>query len=43
MAKGMTKRRRDEKKPKKEVVKVIAAAPSMKNAVAITTPKLKSK
>ena len=43
MAKGMTKRRRDEKKPKKEIVKVIAAAPSMKNAVAITTPKLKSK
>lgn len=43
MAKGMTKRRRDEKKPKKEVVKVIAAAPSMKNSVAITTPKLKSK
>lgn len=43
MAKGMTKRRRDEKKPKKEVVKVIAAAPSMKNAVAINTPKTKTK
>jgi len=43
MAKGMTKRRRDEKKPKKEVVKVIAAAPSMKNAVAINTPKTKAK
>jgi hypothetical protein len=43
MAKGMTKRRRDEKKPKKEVVKVIAAAPSMKNAVAINIPKAKSK
>ena len=43
MAKGMTKRRRDEKKPKKEVVKVIAAAPSMKNAVAINTAKTKAK
>lgn len=43
MAKGMTKRRRDEKKPKKEVVKVIAAAPSMKNTVAINTPKPKSR
>ena len=43
MAKGMTKRRRDEKKPKKEVVKVIAAAPSMKNAVAVTAARPKSK
>ena len=43
MAKGLTKRRRDEKKPKKEVVKVIAAAPSMKNAVATTALKLKTK
>ena len=43
MAKGMTKRRRDEKKPKKEAVKVIAAAPSLKNAVAVTATKAKSK
>ncbi len=43
MAKGMEKRRRDEKKPKKEVVKTIAAAPSMKNAVAVTATKLKSR
>jgi hypothetical protein len=43
MAKGLNKRRRDDKKPKKEVVKTIAAAPSMKNAVAVTAPKLKSK
>ena len=43
MAKGMTKRRCDEKKLKKEVVKVIAAAPSMKSAAAINTPKTKSK
>ncbi|WP_277750071.1 hypothetical protein [Falsirhodobacter deserti] len=33
MAKGMNKRKRDEKKPKKEVPKVIAAAPSTKDAV----------
>ncbi|MDB6454712.1 hypothetical protein [Falsirhodobacter sp. 20TX0035] len=33
MAKGMNKRKRDEKKPKKEVPKVIAAAPSLKDAV----------
>ena len=43
MAKGMTKRRRDEKKPKKVVEKVIAAKPSMKNAVAVTDLKIKSK
>ncbi|WP_276612480.1 hypothetical protein [Pseudorhodobacter turbinis] len=43
MAKGLNKRRRDEKKPKKEVVKTIAAAPSMKNVVATTATKLKSK
>lgn len=43
MAKGMEKRRRDEKKPKKAVVKTIAAAPSMKNAVAVTATKVKSK
>ena len=34
MAKGMDKRKRDEKKPKKEKPKVIAAAPSTKDAVA---------
>lgn len=33
MAKGMDKRKRDEKKPKKETPKVIAAAPSTKDAV----------
>ena len=43
MAKGMTKRRRDEKKPKKQVEKTIAAAPSMKNAVAVNAVKLKTK
>ncbi|MDP2086032.1 MAG: hypothetical protein Q8K20_12600 [Gemmobacter sp.] len=42
MAKGLTKRR-DVKKPKKEVVKVIAAAPSLKNIVAINTTKSKPK
>ncbi len=31
MAKGMQKRGRDEKKPKKVVAKTIAAAPSLKN------------
>lgn len=40
MAKGMNKRR-DVKKPKKEVPKVIAAAPSLKNVVAATAPKKK--
>lgn len=33
MAKGMDKRKRDVKKPKKEKPKVIAAAPSSKNVV----------
>ncbi len=33
MAKGMNKRKRDEKKPKKEKQKVIAAAPSTKDVV----------
>lgn len=33
MAKGMNKRKRDEKKPKKEAAKVIAAAPSTKDPV----------
>lgn len=42
MAKGMTKRRRDEKKPKKVVPKTIAAAPSLKNVVA-SGPTLKAK
>lgn len=43
MAKGMSKRGRDEKKPKKEVVKATAAAPSMKNVVAGASAKPKSK
>jgi hypothetical protein len=43
MAKGMNTRRRYEKKPKKETVKVIAAAPSLKNAVAVAAAKPKSK
>ena len=43
MAKGLTKRRRDDKKPKKEVVKTIAAAPSMKNTVAVSSVKSKLK
>ncbi|SEO09401.1 hypothetical protein SAMN04489859_103421 [Paracoccus alcaliphilus] len=34
MAKGMNKRKRDEKKPKKEKPKVIAAAASTKDIVA---------
>lgn len=34
MAKGMNKRKRAEKKPKKEKPKVIAAAPSSKDVVA---------
>ncbi len=33
MAKGMNKRKRDEKKPKKEKPKTSAAAPSTKDAV----------
>ena len=45
MAKGMNKRGRDEKKPKKETPKVIAAAPSTKAVVsaAVTAPKTKSR
>lgn len=39
MAKGMNKRGRDEKKPKKVVPKVTAAAPSTKNVVSVTAPK----
>lgn len=35
MAKGMSKRGRDQKKPKKEAPKVIAAAISVKNGVTI--------
>lgn len=37
MAKGMEKRRRDEKKPKKVIPKTIAAAPSLKNVAAANT------
>jgi len=36
MAKGMDKRKRDEKKPKAVKPKVIAAAPSTKDKVAAT-------
>jgi len=43
VAKGMAKRGREEKKPKKEAVKVVAAAPSMKNAVVVTATKAKPK
>lgn len=43
MAKGMNKRGRDEKKPKKEKPKVIAAAPSTKDVVASTVSKAKSR
>ena len=42
MAKGMNKRR-NEKKPKKETPKVIAAAPSTKNVVAATVSKAKGR
>lgn len=42
MAKGLNKRR-NEKKPKKETPKVIAAAPSMKNVVATTVSKAKAR
>jgi len=42
MAKGMEKRRRDEKKPKKVIPKTIAAAPSLKN-LAASNPTLKAK
>jgi hypothetical protein len=34
MAKGMNKRKRDEKKPKKEAPKVIATAPNTKTSLA---------
>lgn len=44
MAKGMTKRGRDEKKPKKVVAKTNASAPSLKNLVAgNTTLQIKTK
>lgn len=43
MAKGMNKRGRDEKKPKKEAPKVTAAAPSLKNVVSTTVSKAKTK
>ncbi|WP_312529950.1 hypothetical protein [Paracoccus sp. (in: a-proteobacteria)] len=36
MAKGLDKRKRDEKKPKKVVAKTNASAPSTKNLVADT-------
>jgi hypothetical protein len=41
MAKGMDKRKRDEKKPKKEKPKPAIATPSTKNSVTISTPKAK--
>ena len=41
MAKGMQKRKRDEKKPKKVVPKTIAAAPSLKNLMAAPLVKAK--
>lgn len=40
MAKGMNKRKRDEKKPKKEAPKVIAAAPSPKTPLVGTALKV---
>lgn len=43
MAKGMNKRRRDEKKPKKVVEKAIAAAPSLKSFAPANNLKQKSK
>jgi hypothetical protein len=39
MAKGMNKRKRDEKKPKKEKAKVIVAAASTKGLVVGIAPK----
>jgi len=42
MAKGMNKRKRDEKKPKKEKPKVNASAPSMKDPVATAVAKKNS-
>lgn len=41
MAKGMQKRGRDEKKPKKVVPKTVAAAASLKNPVAALGAKTK--
>ncbi|MFT7057833.1 MAG: hypothetical protein ACJASV_000333 [Pseudorhodobacter sp.] len=43
MAKGMSKRGKDQKKPKKEVPKVIAAAASTKNDVKLTSMAAKPK
>jgi len=43
MAKGMSKRGRDQKKPKKEAPKTIAAAASTKNDVKLTSSPAKSK
>ena len=43
MAKGMSKRGKDQKKPKKEVPKTIAAAPSTKNDVKLTSSSAKPK
>lgn len=42
MAKGMNKQGKNEKKPKKEKVKTIAAAASTKNIVVIAGTKAKS-
>ncbi|MGV8951989.1 MAG: hypothetical protein ACOH2M_12860 [Cypionkella sp.] len=42
MAKGMDKKGKNDKKPKKEKVKVIAANPSTKNTVVIAGTKTKS-
>ena len=42
MAKGMNKRK-DTKKPKKEVPKTIAAAPSTKTGVTLSSQKSKEK
>lgn len=36
MAKGMQKRGRDEKKPKKVIPKVLASNPSLKNTVTLS-------
>lgn len=42
MAKGMNKQGKNDKKPKKEKVKTIAAAPSTKNSVVISGVKTKT-
>jgi hypothetical protein len=42
MAKGMDKKGKNDKKPKKEKPKVIAAAPSTKNSVTIAGTKTKT-